>query len=297
MRCLILGGTGLIGSHLMAACADRRMPHLGSGYRRPRPEFAPVDIRDADGIGELIGDYQPDVTFLAAGISDAGYAASFPRECDAVNRVGAVVVARCVAKHGGTLVAFSPDTVFGDCGSAMREEDATAATTPHARTAVAAEKAVRDLLPNRHLILRTGWVFADDARHRGAAGRFLRSLERGETVEAAKDRFGQPTFAPDLAEAALELARMGQTGMVHCVGPEKHSEFSFARLVAHLLGHDADLVVGGSGGADGRPARTWLDRFQLRSLLGPKAIRPAGDGLRAMRDEAAVLEPVFARAA
>ena len=74
MRCLILGATGQIGSHLAAACADRGLAHLGTWYRYPHSDYVPLDVRDADGVEELIADYQPDVTFLAAGLTCGGYA-------------------------------------------------------------------------------------------------------------------------------------------------------------------------------------------------------------------------------
>ena len=93
---------------------------------------------------------------------------------------------------------------------------------------------------------------------------------------------------PDLAEVAVELARLGQTGTFHVVGPDRHTEFTFARLAAHVLGYDVDLIRGAPAvefAADPRPSRVWLDRFKLRSILGPRAIRGTADGLRALRAE------------
>ena len=102
----------------------------------------------------------------------------------------------------------------------------------------------------------------------------------------ATDRHGQPTYGPDLAEVAVELARLGQTGTVHVVGPDRHTEFTFARLAAHVFGHDVDLIRGVPAAEfadDPRPSRVWLDRFKLRTVLGPRAVRGAAEGLRALR--------------
>jgi dTDP-4-dehydrorhamnose reductase len=114
----------------------------------------------------------------------------------------------------------------------------------------------------------------------------------GEPVVAATDRHGHPTFAPDLVEVALELVRLGEAGTVHAVGPDRHTEFTFARLAAHLLGADVDRVEPCS-----RPGRVWLDRFKLRSLLGPRAIRGVGDGLRVVRSRLLPTPLTSARAA
>lgn len=300
MRFLIVGGTGLIGSHLVGTCAGRRLPHLGTGCRTHDAEFAPLDVRDPDAVNELVADYQPDVTFLAAGVACPSYAAQFPGEHAEVNVGGTATVARAVARHGGSLVLFSSDAVFGECKTARREEDPVAPGNEFARGKVAAETAVRTLLPDRHLILRTGSVFgATDGRD--FAGDLTSRLAAGERVPVATDRFAQPTFAADLAAAAVELARRGQTGTFHVVGPEKHSDFTFARLVAHVNGFDADQLDGQPAAAiddrDPRPLRVWLDRFKLRGVLGATAVRPAADGLRAVRDAAAARRPAVARAA
>jgi dTDP-4-dehydrorhamnose reductase len=297
MRCLILGATGQIGSHLAASCADRGLAHLGTYYRYPQSEYAPLDIRDADAVEELIADYQPDATFLAAGLISGGYAEVHPDECRQVMIEGATLVADAVSRHGGMLVQFSSDEVFGECETARREDDALSPAGVLARCHAEAEAVVRGTLPDRHLIVRTGWVYGPEERGRNRGCRLAKSLAAGKPTSVATDRHGQPTYGPDLAEVALELARLGQTGTVHVVGPDRHTEFTFARLAAHVFGHDVDLIRGVPAAEfadDPRPSRVQLDRFKLRSVLGPRAIRGAAEGLRALRAE---LFPAMVRTA
>ncbi|OWK43810.1 SDR family oxidoreductase [Fimbriiglobus ruber] len=287
MRCLILGGTGLIGSHLVTACDDRGYARLGTWYRFPHTDHVPLDVRDGDAVTELIADYQPDVTFLASGLVCSGYAEAFPDECRDVTVTGASEVALAVARHGGSLVLFSSDEVFGDSATTRREEDPAVPTGALARCQVEAEEVVRTLLPDRHLIVRSSWVFGHEERGRDRACRLVRKLAARDTITTASDRHGQPTYAPDLADVALELARLGQTGTVHVVGPDRHTEFTFARLTAHIFGYDTDLIEGVPAETlddqPPRPANICLDRVKLRSLLGPRAIRTTADGLRGLR--------------
>jgi dTDP-4-dehydrorhamnose reductase len=288
MRCLILGATGQIGATLVAACADRGLAHLGTYYRCPQPEYAPLDIRDTDAVEELIADYQPDVTFLAAGLTCGGYAEAYPDECRQVTVEGTQFGADAVSRHGGTLVQFSSDEVLGECPTARREDDPPAPVGVLARCHAEAEALVRNVLPDRHLIVRTSWVYGPEERGRNRGCRVAKALAAGMPTEVATDRHGQPTYGPDLAEVSVELARLGQTGTVHVVGPDRHTEFTFARLAAHVFGHDVDLVRGVPAAEfadDPRPPRVWLDRFKLRTILGPRAIRGAAEGLRALRAE------------
>lgn len=264
MRTLILGSTGTVGSALTSAADARHWPISGTCYRGMNRLCPAVDVRDADAVNELIADYQPDATACAAPIDDPADAAR---------------LAKAVRVHGGRLAVFTSEAVYGDCRVAMREDDPLAPASEAGRRQAEVEEAVRAELPERHLILRTSWVF--DGGRFGRVGRVLHRLKKGEAVRADNERFALPTFADDLAEVTLDLLAHGHAGTFNAVGPDRHTEFTFARLVAHLFGYDADMIQPTRGEA--RPPRVMLDRFRLRALLGANAFRPAGEALRVVR--------------
>ena len=74
MRSLILGATGLIGSSLVAECEEHCRTHLGTWYSTPHPDHAPLDVRDAEAVADLVAELEPEAVFLAAGVSDPGFA-------------------------------------------------------------------------------------------------------------------------------------------------------------------------------------------------------------------------------
>ncbi|MBL8864487.1 MAG: sugar nucleotide-binding protein [Planctomycetia bacterium] len=298
MRSLILGATGLIGSALVDACERRGDAVLGTWYRRPHHDFAPLDICDEANVIALVEDFQPDAIYLAAGLNQIDFAEAHPDECRAVNEDGAAVVAEAAARCGATLIAFSTAHVFGECRSARREEAPVEPFNAHGRSAARAEDTIRDLLPHRHLILRTNWVYGPEERGKNPAVTAIRRLADDDAIETTAERHCQPTYAPDLAEAAIELARRETNGTIHAVGPDRVTEYSFHQTVAFVNGFDCDRIVRRTieelEEDAPRPRSPWLDRLRLRAVLGSKAIRALGDGLRAMRD----LEvPLAARAA
>src|SRR3954471_4567408 len=113
MRSLIVGATGLIGSSLVAECEEHCRTHLGTWYRTPHPDHAPLDVRDAEAVDDLIAELEPEAVYLAAGIADAGYAEAHPGEAREVNVGGAANVAAAVRRLGGRLVYFAPADVCG----------------------------------------------------------------------------------------------------------------------------------------------------------------------------------------
>lgn len=290
MRSLIIGATGLLGSSLVAACEEQCRTHLGTWYRTPHPDHAPLDVRDGEAVADLIAELEPEAVFLTAGVTDAGYAQAYPAESREVVVGGAENVARAVRRLGGRLVCFSPADVFGECRTARREDDPVTPGGVLGALAADAEAVVRAELPGRHLVLRTAGVYGHEARPRGFVSGVVGKLEAGEPVRAAADLFVQPTFAEDLTAAATELLARGYSGTFHVVGPERMTEFTFARLIAFVRRYDADLVTPAAAadlGYGPRPLSPWLDRFKLRSVLGPTAVRFPADGLRALRDRAA----------
>lgn len=283
MRSLVIGASGQIGSHLLAACTERGFDTTGTYSTRPADGLVRLDLRDPAAGRELILELRPDVVFLAAGLPGSGFAEAFPDECRRVVECGTRAVAAAVAEVNGRLVSFHSDELFGSVRCASRETDAPAPTNTFARCHHAAEQAIRAALPNAHLIVRTSWVFGADARRRNPAYTLLSRLRRGEHCPADPASHGQPTYAPDLADAVLELVKHGETGTVHVVGPDRHTALTFARLVAHVFGHDAGLVTADADPDAVRPAGVWLDRLKMRTLVGAKAVRTTADGLRAMR--------------
>jgi dTDP-4-dehydrorhamnose reductase len=288
MRCLIIGSSGQVGTQLVAACDDRDLVNLGTYYRRPIAGARPLDLRDNEAFDELFDDFEPDVTFLPAAETQVDRAELQSDDCLELNVAGPRHVAERVAQTGGRLVFFSTDHVFAECKRAMTELDPLAPQSIYAKSKAAAETAIRQILPQKHLILRASWVYGPDESGKNFACSTLRRLNRGETVTVANDQYGQPTYGPDLADAALELVSTGAFGTFHVVGPDRHSKFTFARLIAHVFGYDCDLVRGVPSHQmilrAPRPKNVWLSYQALAKAIGPHAVRRPGQGLRELRD-------------
>ncbi len=268
MRCLVLGGTGRIGSTLLAACTRRGLPCLGTYYRRYDTDCEPLDLLDGDSLHGLIGDYQPDAIVYAAPAGIHG---------------GLESVVAAAKASGRKLVYFSGDGVLGECRVARREEDPLKPIGELAEMQAAEERLIRERLPESHLIVRTSRVYGGECRFEPA--RFIRkTLAKGQTWAADTVRFTMPTYAPDLADVTLDLLKHGHAGTFHVVGPEKHTDFSFARMIAHVYDLDADLIEPLTEEGESRPAQVNLDRFRIRSLFGADALRTVGSALRVMRD-------------
>jgi dTDP-4-dehydrorhamnose reductase len=293
MNDLVIGASGQVGDALLRQCRAAGRTCLGTACRHARPGLAALDLCDAAAVTELVQRFGPDVVFLPAAMTHVDHAETHPQECFAVNTDTVAHLAGLVRRRGGVLVFFSTEHVFGESPAAHAEEDPTAPLSVYARSKAAAEERVRELLPGRHLILRTSWVYGPDAQQKNFVYRAVRTLAAGEELVVPEDQYGQPTYTPDLATTALSLVAAGHAGTFHAVSPEALTRLAFAHLIAGVFGLDAGRVRGVPTSelhqAAPRPRHVRLARLKLQEVLGHDPIRSPAEGLRAMLRQKAVV--------
>jgi len=290
MKALIFGASGQVGAQIYALCQGRGMDVFGTSHRTKADGLYPIDLADGIAIERVMRMTRPDVVYLPAAFTNVDRAEEHPEECRAVNVDGAVMVAeaiRQVSQNAPKLVFFSSDHVFGDSKHAQHECDTPQPKSVYARSKADAEEAIRLILPDQHLILRTSWVYGPDRQGKNFVYRTVRTLRTMQRLSVANDQYGQPTYGVDLAEAALSLVEQEQQGTFHVVGPDRMTRFAFARLIAHVYHLDADQIDGVPTRtlnlAAPRPKQVWLARHKLRQVLGEQPVRAASMALREMR--------------
>lgn len=197
LKLLVTGRDGQVAQALLAlASDDLEIVAIG------RPA---LDLTDAGSIGRAIAAEQPDVVVNAAAYTAVDKAESEEDSAFAVNADGAGKVAAAAAASGLPIIHISTDYVFpGDKATPYVETDPTGPQGAYGRSKLAGEQAVAAANP-RHAILRTAWVY-------GAYGNnflktMLRVAETRDTLRVVADQHGTPTYAPDIAEGVVAVAR------------------------------------------------------------------------------------------
>jgi dTDP-4-dehydrorhamnose reductase len=72
--------------------------------------------------------------------------------------------------------------------------------------------------------------------------RLLNTLPRGQTVRVPTDQVANPTYAPNLAAATIELVKASAHGVFKLVGGERASRYEFALEVARIFDLDPTLI-------------------------------------------------------
>ena len=233
---MICGGGGQLGQKLIGAAKAFPNDELRIfSYNRSTLDITkPTDLRAA------LDEAKPDICFNAAAYTAVDRAEAEPEKCRAVNVDGAARLA--AACHGRDIgfVHFSTDYVYDDgYNRPLREDDRTLGTSIYARTKLEGENEVMKHHPGAYII-RTSWVYAEYGHN--FVRTMLRLGQERDSLSIVADQIGSPTYAADLAAAALKLAESGaDAGVYNFANSGVASWYDLAHAVFDITGITCDL--------------------------------------------------------
>ena len=237
MRLLVAGASGQVGRELV-----RLAPALG--FEIAALTRADLDITDRDAVARAVADHAPDAAINAAAWTAVDAAEDREGDAHRVNEDGARNLAKACAAAGIPLLHYSTDYVFdGRTATEYAETDRTAPINAYGRSKLAGEHAVRETC-DRHVILRTSWVFSKFGRN--FVKTILQIAHEQPELRIVADQTGKPTSAAWLASTSLQLlSRKGIAwGLYHAAQAPAVSWHSFAiAIVEAARRHGAKLVV------------------------------------------------------
>jgi dTDP-4-dehydrorhamnose reductase len=224
MRVVITGHNGQLGRQLAAAFADQDLLKLD----------LPCDDITRPDIVECIAAFRPDLVIHSAAYTDVDGCERDPELAFRVNAWGTQNVALGAQRVGAAMLYISTNEIFdGAQRDAYREWDRPNPMSVYARTKAAGEQMVRDLTGGRFYIARIAWLFGP-----GGVNFITKILDaaRKGPLRVAVDEIGNPTYAPDLARAVVQLTASGHYGVYHLTNTGFCSRYEFAAETLRFAG-------------------------------------------------------------
>jgi dTDP-4-dehydrorhamnose reductase len=241
MKVFVTGGEGQLGTELIAQAASHGIDMLA-------PPLAQMDLTHPEQVDRAWEAFHPAAVINAAAYTAVDRAESEPGPAFAVNGEAPAHIARRCAREQIPLIHISTDYVFdGLKGSPYREDDPVAPLGVYGRSKAEGEAAVRRHL-NRHLIVRTAWLYS--AHGANFVKTVMRLVAERDELRIVDDQIGCPTCAADLADALLRMVRglapaaEAPWGTYHYCGRGVTSWYGMALHVLHTLkgrGHIASF--------------------------------------------------------
>jgi dTDP-4-dehydrorhamnose reductase len=254
-------------------------------------------MTDREATLHLVGDVHPNAIVNTAALHNVDYCETHREEAAKVNVEGVTNLGEAARKNQSRLVHLSTDYVFDGKTGHYSELDKPHPLHYYAVTKLEAEKVVSQL-PN-YAIARPsviyGWNSLEATGVPSSSGKtinfamfVLDKLKKNETVKAVKDQYSSPTFADNLAEALLRLAKYPQNGVFHTAGRSCMSRYEFAVKLAEIFGYPTWLVqptfTTEFKQVAERPKNSCLLVEKAEKVLGMKFLT-AEEGIREMKNQ------------
>jgi len=231
-----------------------------------------LDVTDEPAVFAFVAQVKPDVVFNATAWNRVDAAEAEPERAFVVNAHAPRTLARAAADVGARLVHVSTDYVFdGLSPRPYGEEDEPRPLSVYGASKLEGERNVV-AAGAQHLVVRTSGVLgrAGSAQKGGSfVDRILEQARAGKPLRVVADQTFAPTFADELADALIALARSPARGLVHVTnaGSCTWHELALAALreagsaapVAAIKAADLKLPAR-------RPAYSVLDNSRYLSL-------------------------------
>jgi dTDP-4-dehydrorhamnose reductase len=284
-RTLVLGASGFLGPHVVAALAGpvigvSREPGRAPVAGRPGRALA-VDLSRPDEPDGLIDRHAPHAVVNCVALARVDACEGDPDRARAVNVELPARTARACAARGIRLVHVSTDLVFdGELAEGRRhaESDPPSARGVYGRSKAEGEHAVLAAFPHA-LVVRLPLLFGDSGgRGLGASDGLVAAIRAGRRPALFTDEWRTPLDAAVAGAALAELCARAEFGVLHVAGPERLSRHELGRLVLRAHGFD-DACVEPATRAErrlaSRPRDVSLDASAARALLATRLAGPS----------------------
>jgi dTDP-4-dehydrorhamnose reductase len=259
---MVTGAKGMLGTDATALLAAHGHDVVGV-------DLGDLELTDPTAVKAALGEV--DVVLNCAAWTAVDDAEAQEDAALVANATIPAVLAGACAATGTRLVQISTDYVFaGDASTPYAEDAPVTPRSAYGRTKAAGETAVREGLPDAHLIVRTAWLYG---AHGGCFPKTIARVaaERGE-LSVVDDQVGQPTWTRDVADLVHRLVEAdAPAGTYHATSSGQTSWFGFAQAIVAAAGLDPAIVTPTDSESFQRPAPR-----PAYSVLGHDALERIG---------------------
>lgn len=270
MTLLIIGGSGLVGSNIVSrAAAEDFEVHATYRSRETEQTDIQLDKTDREATRSLIQEIEPDYIIDTAAFHAVDDCETERDTAWEVNAAGTRNVAAGANAADSHFVYLSTDYVFPGNPEEVpyTEADPIAPLNYYARTKYAGEQAAQ--------IAETATVLRPSVIYGLASSNFLTwalsELAEGNDIDIVDDQISCPTYAPDLAQACLEILNRKITGVYHATGPQSVSRYDFTIKLANACGYNSNIIspitTEEFGQKAPRPSDSTLDSTKLYDAI------------------------------
>lgn len=219
MKILVIGGSGLIGSHVLKAAQAAGHVAVGTYRHRPQSSLVHLDCADSKAVDALLRIQKPDAVIHAAGWTWVDGCEDDPARAFAENAEQPARLAETCRKLGCRFACLSSSYVFDGQAGPYAEDATPHPINVYGRSKLQAEQDIEKASVGEALLLRVICVYGKETQGKNFAYQILRAMEGGHVLSLPDDQRGNPTYAGDIARWLIQLLVRRAVGVWHLAGP------------------------------------------------------------------------------
>ena len=194
---LVTGASGQLGQSVKQHA--QKYPNLNFIYT----DVDDLDITDTEAVKAFFETHGIDAIINCAAYTNVDKAETDYKSALKINAKAVGFLAKSAQKYNALFIHISTDYVFDSGGqlTPYKESDKVNPISAYGKTKLAGESEAQKC--NRHIIIRTSWLYSPYGNN--FAKTMLRLGKEKDQLNVVFDQIGTPTYAPDLADAVLQI--------------------------------------------------------------------------------------------
>lgn len=229
MEIWVTGGNGMLAKAIQLRLVEMGIPFISTGRE--------IDICNCPLVHNFVNENNFTHIINCAAYNDVDGAESDWSSCYNTNAFGPGNLALSAATCGAKLIHFSTNYVFSGVDECVEYTTPYNPISAYGVSKKAGEVLVASMMRhqlNDLYVIRTSWLFGYGGS-KNFVSTMLKLMAKNEVLRVVNDQFGRPTFADDLADAALELAGIPDNphpyGIYHFANTGVMSWYEFAQQI------------------------------------------------------------------
>lgn len=271
MRILVIGGSGLVGSHVVAEARTRGHIAVGTYRRQSQLGLVELDLARPLHAEKIVIDFKPDWVVHAAGWTWVDGCEQDPNRALQENAAQPSKIAELCQRIGAHLAYFSSTYVFDGLHGPYKEGDVPNPINVYGHSKLEGENACMAACPSA-LVLRAICVWGAEKQRKNFAYQVETAVLENKSLRIPSDQEGNPTWAGDIAAWTIDLIELGESGVWHLAGPEPRcTRTSWLRSILRGLAARDDTWA--------RLVADWNPVEVPTAILGQPSLRPLRAGV------------------
>jgi len=223
---MVLGGSGLVGSHLMTCLRRRGHQVTGTCWRQQSRELTRLSMRNLQGLVALLRRVKYDALVICSGFTWTDGCENRQAKARLYNSILPGKIAGICRRHKTKAVYLSSSYVFDGKRGPYSETRRPNPLSVYGKSKLEGEKRVRQFGGKNALIVRTMGVMGCEPQKKNFLYTVIHHLRKKKSLSVPYDQRGNLTCATDLALGICLLLEKNKRGVFHIAGKRPNARRS-----------------------------------------------------------------------